>query len=83
MVQVAGGAASLVETELGNIPRLSPSGAQQLAADLEYVCNVLSALGLDVPRALPTWQVCLCIEMHDAQACIMHASSASAASELD
>lgn len=57
--QVAGGAAGVVQGELDAMQRLSPSGAQQLAADLEYLCNVLSALGVDVPRTLPTWQVTL------------------------
>ena len=28
-----------------------------MAADLEYFCNVLSALGVAVPSRLGTWQV--------------------------
>ena len=56
-LQIAGGAAGLVEAELGSIVRLTPSGAQQLAADLEYLCNVLSALGVEGSRTMPTWQV--------------------------
>ena len=43
--------------QLGDIGRLTPAGAQQLAADLEYLCNVLSALGVDIPQTLAIWQV--------------------------
>lgn len=56
-MQVAAGAADLYTDQLQQIPNLSSQGAQQLAADLEYFCNVLSALGVAVPARLGTWQV--------------------------
>ena len=57
MWQVAVGAASVLVGQLTAIPVLRPQGAQQLAADLEYFCNVLSALGVAAPSSLATWQV--------------------------
>ena len=54
---MAAGAADLYTDQLQQIPMLSSQGAQQLAADLEYFCNVLSALGVAVPARLGTWQV--------------------------
>jgi len=42
---VAGGAAGALVAELGALGRLSGPGAAQLAADLDYFCNVLAALG--------------------------------------
>lgn len=51
------GAADLYATQLQHIASLSSQGSQQLAADLEYFCNVLSALGVTVPSTLGTWQV--------------------------
>eukprot|EP00884_Botryococcus_braunii_P002839 jgi/Botrbrau1/12556/Bobra.0169s0092.1 len=55
--KVAAGAADMYVSELEKVDRLSASGAQQLAADLEYFCNVLSALGVALPPTLVTWQV--------------------------
>ena len=55
--QVAVGAADLYAAQLQQVPMLSLQGSQQLAADLEYFCNVLSALGVAVPPTLGTWQV--------------------------
>lgn len=43
--------------ELGSIKRLSEAGSTQLAADLDYFCNVLAALGVALPPQLVTWQV--------------------------
>lgn len=57
LMQVAAGAADLYTDELQQTPFLSPQGSQQLAADLEYFCNVLSALGVAIPSRLGTWQV--------------------------
>jgi hypothetical protein len=50
------GAADLYAAQLQHIASLSSQGSQQLAADLEYFCNVLSALGVSVPATLGTWQ---------------------------
>ncbi len=55
--QVAAGAAELYMRELTKITALNESGAAQLAADLDYFCNVLAALGVAVPLQLVTWQV--------------------------
>jgi hypothetical protein len=57
VLQIAAGTADLYVGELEKVGRLSNSGAQQLATDLEYFCNVLSALGVALPPALATWQV--------------------------
>ena len=54
---MAVGAADLYAAQLQHITSLSSQGSQQLAADLEYFCNVLSALGVSVPPTLGTWQV--------------------------
>ncbi len=54
---MAAGAADLYAAQLQQITGLSSQGSQQLAADLEYFCNVLSALGVSVPPTLGTWQV--------------------------
>ena len=43
--------------ELASIERLSEVGSTQLAADLDYFCNVLAALGVALPPQLVTWQV--------------------------
>ena len=65
-MQVAMGAAEVLFDQLQSIRQLRPQGAQQLAADLEYFCNVLSALGVAAPAALATWQACpllLCLPL--------------------
>jgi hypothetical protein len=56
--QVAAGAADLFVGELSSIGALSEAGSAQLAADLDYFCNVLAALGVSLPPQLLTWQVC-------------------------
>ncbi len=56
-LQVAEGAAELYVAQLAQLQTLSPLGSAQLAADLEYFCNVVSALGVRIPPALATWQV--------------------------
>ena len=55
-LQVAAGAAELYTGQLAQIRALSWPGAQQLAADLEYFCNVLAALSVALPADLVTWQ---------------------------
>lgn len=57
VMQVAAGAARLYVQELASIKRLSEGGSAQLAADLDYFCNVLAALGVALPPQLVTWQV--------------------------
>ena len=54
---MATGAAEMYGAEVQQIQTLSPSGTQQLLADLEYFCNVLAALGVALPASLSTWQV--------------------------
>ena len=54
---MAAGAAELYTGQLAQIRALSGPGAQQLAADLEYFCNVLAALSVALPADLVTWQV--------------------------
>lgn len=54
VVRVAGGAASLATSAALAIEALDDSGAAQLAADMEYLANVVSALGVDVPAAMRT-----------------------------
>jgi hypothetical protein len=56
LAQVAAGAAELYTGQLAQIRELSGPGAQQLAADLEYFCNVLAALSVALPADLVTWQ---------------------------
>lgn len=48
-------AAELLELTLRALPRLSVAGAAQLSADLEYLCNVLGTLGIEVPEELGAW----------------------------
>eukprot|EP00899_Mesostigma_viride_P002758 jgi/Mesvir1/12483/Mv10242-RA.1 len=57
MFRVAEGAVSLYATELLSIKVLSDPGAAQLGADIEYICNVLTALSVAVPPSLATFQV--------------------------
>ncbi|KAK9846891.1 hypothetical protein WJX84_000821 [Apatococcus fuscideae] len=54
---VAEGAAELYVVQLSQLQSLSAQGSAQLAADLEYFCNVVSALGVSIPPALATWQI--------------------------
>ena len=67
---MAAGAARVYVQELSSIRRLSEAGSAQLAADLDYFCNVLAALGVALPPQLVTWQVrplpccsCLCVSV--------------------
>lgn len=57
LLQVAAGAARVYLQELSSIKRLSETGSAQLAADLDYFCNVLAALGVALLPQLVTWQV--------------------------
>lgn len=54
--QVALDAAAAYQAQLAALPGLSPQGAAQLAADLEYFANVLGTLGVVVPPSLAAWQ---------------------------
>lgn len=56
MLQVALETAAAYQAQLACLPGLSPQGAAQLAADLEYFSNVLSTLGVVVPPSLAAWQ---------------------------
>lgn len=59
MSKVAEGATVLYMEQLRAIPILSDRGAQQLAADIEYLCSVLSVLYVPNTPALATFQACL------------------------
>ena len=41
---------------LEHLKKLSPAGAEQLGADVEYFANILSSLGQEVPENLSAWQ---------------------------
>ena len=56
--------------ELTGIRALSASGGAQLAADLDYFCNVLGALGVALPLQLATWQVWKCGHALLVQVCL-------------
>ncbi|GAB4818119.1 hypothetical protein N2152v2_005165 [Parachlorella kessleri] len=51
------GAAAAYQEQLQRLAGLSPQGAAQLAADLEYFANVLTTLGVTVPPTLAAWQL--------------------------
>jgi hypothetical protein len=53
---VHGAALLYVDTALA-LPRLGPRGAAQVAADAEYISNVLSALAVGPPAQLLTLQL--------------------------
>ncbi len=55
-LQVALETAAAYQSQLASLLGLSPQGAAQLAADLEYFSNVLSTLGVAVPPSLAAWQ---------------------------
>ncbi|CAL5221832.1 g4090 [Coccomyxa viridis] len=57
--KVAAGAARVYVQELSSIKRLTEAGSAQLAADLDYFCNVLAALGVALPPQLVTWQAAM------------------------
>ncbi|MEW5315453.1 MAG: hypothetical protein WDW38_006880 [Sanguina aurantia] len=50
-------AASLYSDATLALPRLSPAGGSQLAADVEYFCNVCTALHVEPPLSLLTLQL--------------------------
>ena len=54
--QVALDTAAHYQAQLGGIAGLTAQGSAQLAADLEYFCNVLTTLGVAVPPSLAAWQ---------------------------
>mmetsp|Transcript_24524 Transcript_24524/g.33821 ORF Transcript_24524/g.33821 Transcript_24524/m.33821 type:complete len:803 (+) Transcript_24524:165-2573(+) len=58
LTKVASGAAEMYTEELLKVEHLSDKGAQQVAADLEYLCNVYAALGEMVPAPLATFMQC-------------------------
>ncbi|KAH9309805.1 hypothetical protein KI387_037716 [Taxus chinensis] len=59
MFKVAEGATTLYIEQLRGIQSISDRGAQQLSADIEYLCNVLSALSKPTPPVLATFHNCL------------------------
>ncbi|WIA35926.1 hypothetical protein OEZ86_004305 [Tetradesmus obliquus] len=56
-VLMGGGAGLLYAEALLQIKTLSPSGGVQLAADAEYIANVMAALAVAPPPALVTAQL--------------------------
>lgn len=61
MFKVAEGATAMYIDQLRGIQFLSDRGAQQLTADIDYLCKVLSALSMQVPPVLATFQACLSV----------------------
>lgn len=59
VVKVAHGASELYASHLLRIAALSERGAQQLAADVEYLCNVNAALSVTTPPKLAAMLVAL------------------------
>ncbi|KAJ7562275.1 hypothetical protein O6H91_03G062100 [Diphasiastrum complanatum] len=59
MFKVAEGATALYLEQIRGIQVLSERGALQLAADIEYLCNVLSALSMATPLVLASFQACV------------------------
>ncbi|GAB2227797.1 hypothetical protein Droror1_Dr00009624 [Drosera rotundifolia] len=59
MFKVAEGATAIYTDQLRGIQHITDRGAQQLAVDIEYLSNVLSALSMPIPPALSTFQTCL------------------------
>ncbi|PUZ59564.1 hypothetical protein GQ55_4G052300 [Panicum hallii var. hallii] len=57
--KVAEGATALFMEQLRGIHYITDRGAQQLAADIEYLNNVLSALSMPIPPFLSTFHACL------------------------
>lgn len=57
--QVAEGATALFMEQLRGIHYITDRGAQQLAADIEYLNNVLSALSMPIPLFLSTFHACV------------------------
>ncbi|KAK3261243.1 hypothetical protein CYMTET_29841 [Cymbomonas tetramitiformis] len=65
LTKVTTGTAEAYLEELLRIPHLSQKGAQQAAADLEYLCNVYAALGEMVPPPLATFMRCSMVTVAD------------------
>eukprot|EP00249_Psilotum_nudum_P015430 c25323_g1_i1 orf=411-2639(+) len=61
MFKVAEGTTSLYVDQLRGIQFLSDRGARQLTADIDYLCKVLSALSMQVPPVLTTFQACISV----------------------
>lgn len=59
MFKVAEGATAIYMEQLRGIQYITDRGAQQLAVDIEYLTNVLSALSVSIPPMLATFQTCL------------------------
>ncbi|EFJ06368.1 hypothetical protein SELMODRAFT_135591 [Selaginella moellendorffii] len=59
MFKVAEGATALYVDQIRGIRNLNERGAQQLSADIDYLCNVLTALSMNVPAVLSTFQQCV------------------------
>ncbi|KAL9249752.1 Conserved oligomeric Golgi complex subunit 7-like protein [Drosera capensis] len=59
MFKVAEGATAIYTEQLRGIQHITDRGAQQLAVDIEYLSNVLSALSMPIPPALSNFQTCL------------------------
>ncbi|XP_006657236.1 conserved oligomeric Golgi complex subunit 7 [Oryza brachyantha] len=57
--KVAEGATALFTEQLRGIHYITDRGAQQLAADIEYLSNVLSALSMPIPPFLATFHTCI------------------------
>lgn len=57
--KVAEGATALFMEQLRGIHYITDRGAQQLAADIEYLNNVLSALSMPIPPFLSTFHTCI------------------------
>ncbi|CAM0909323.1 unnamed protein product [Alopecurus aequalis] len=57
--KVAEGATAMFMEQLRGIQYITDRGAQQLAADIEYLSNVLSALSMPIPPFLSTFHACI------------------------
>ncbi|XP_042000505.1 conserved oligomeric Golgi complex subunit 7-like [Salvia splendens] len=58
MFKVGEGASALYIEQLRGIQKITDRGAQQLAVDIEYLSNVLSALSMPTPPVLATFHTC-------------------------
>eukprot|EP00252_Welwitschia_mirabilis_P007981 TRINITY_DN19689_c0_g1_i1.p1 TRINITY_DN19689_c0_g1~~TRINITY_DN19689_c0_g1_i1.p1 ORF type:complete len:847 (-),score=167.14 TRINITY_DN19689_c0_g1_i1:101-2641(-) len=57
--KVAEGATALYIEQLRGIQSVTDRGAQQLSADVDYFCNILTALMMPIPPVLATFQTLL------------------------
>ncbi|EFN55444.1 hypothetical protein CHLNCDRAFT_133750 [Chlorella variabilis] len=62
--KVALDTAAHYQQQLAALPGLTAQGAAQLAADLEYFCNVLTTLGVAVPPSLAAWHAAAAAPAH-------------------